>query len=372
MSYVMAPRAESAGKFSESPVSGSGKGKTIVKVCHGHPWLMKDGTISHSDCANITDVCVLGTGLTGTVRLGKWSYGKKSLYVAMKGISKDYILKHHDERHINNEKQIMSISASPFIIRLFGTFQDEDCIYFNMEFAMGGELFSYLNTRRNFPVEMARFYGAEIFLALEHVQNHGFVYRDLKPENVMLDEAGHCKLVDFGFATQPNQQGMMVTNCGTPAYLSPEQLNLKFTKGYTKVVDWWSLGCVIFELMAGLTPFNKTSKDSEYEVYTRVLQGSINFPGGFDPVAKEFVKELLHTDLKKRKSDSKQIKNHAFFKFANCQWEDVLKRRIVPPIIPDVMSVGDVSHFDAQKDVKPRKPFKVNGAMTQQGPFRGF
>lgn len=181
-SFVMELRASPDTNLSQVPSKAGGKGKVLIKVCRGHPWLMKEGSIAVSDAANITDVCVLGTGLMGTVRLSKWVRGSENLYIAMKAIRKDYVLKHHDERHIDNEKKIMAMCTSAFIIRLFGTFQDEDCVYLNMEFAIGGELFSYLNSRRYFPPEMAKFYGAEIFLALDHVQKHGFVYRDLKPE----------------------------------------------------------------------------------------------------------------------------------------------------------------------------------------------
>lgn len=187
----------------------------------------------------------------------------------------------------------------------------------------------------------------------------------------MLDEGGHCKLVDFGFATQPNQKGLCETNCGTPAYLSPEQLNLKFTKGYTKIVDWWSLGCVIFELLAGLTPFNKTSNDSEYEVYTRVQSGNISFPGGFDLQAKDICKELLQKDVAKRLTDPAKIRAHPFFQFEKCTWDDVEKRKVVPPIIPPIKSEADVSHFDVGKDMQPRKQFK-SGGPSAYGAFKGF
>lgn len=187
-SYVIERQQAPSTALSEIPLKTSGKAKGVTKVCRSHPWLLKDAVISQADAANITDVCVLGTGLMGTVRLSKWAHCGESLYIAMKGIKKDYILKHHDERHIANEKRIMAISTSPFIIKLFGTFQDEDSIYLNMEFAVGGELFGYINSKKHFPAEMAKFYGAEIFLALEHVQKHGFVYRDLKPE-VLCGEA---------------------------------------------------------------------------------------------------------------------------------------------------------------------------------------
>ena len=129
--------------------------------------------------------------------------------------------------------QLLNMCDNPFICSLFGTFQDKKFIYFVLEFAAGGELFSRLYNKKGiFGAQTSKFYLAEILLALEHVHSHGYCYRDLKPENVMLDEEGHCKLIDFGFAAKPDKEGLLHTNVGTPAYLSPEQLNHKKTGGY--------------------------------------------------------------------------------------------------------------------------------------------
>lgn len=186
------------------------------------------------------------------------------------------------KRHIVNEKSIMQCLASPFCINLFGTFQDNNHVYFVMELAIGGELFRRLSKKENFSPATAKFYATEVFCALEHIQSLGIVYRDLKPENIMLDEDGHCKLVDFGFSTRPGADGLIHTVCGTPAYLSPEQLNGKFTNGYTKIVDWWSFGVLIYELLTGKTPFCKNSKETHYEIYLRILKNKMSFPRQVD------------------------------------------------------------------------------------------
>eukprot|EP01034_Spumella_vulgaris_P029357 gene29357-36399_t len=121
-----------------------------------------------------------------------------------------------------------------------------------MQYVPGGELFRRLEKKSHFSPEVAKFYVSELFLAIERIQAMGFCYRDLKPENVMIDEEGHCKLVDFGLATVVNKEtGKMHTTCGTPAYQSPEQLNGKHTQGYTSVIDWWSLGILLYELLTG-------------------------------------------------------------------------------------------------------------------------
>ena len=184
---------------------------------------------------------------------------------------------------------------SHFCIKLFGTFQDSHNIYFALELAAGGELFRRLSKKESFKPPVAKFYATEIFSALEHVQSLGYVYRDLKPENVMLDEDGHCKLVDFGFAVQPDNAGMIHTVCGTPAYLSPEQLNGKFTNGYQKIVDWWSFGVFLFELLTGKTPFCKNNKETPYEIYLRILKVKISFPSFFDQQSKDLISRYVHS-----------------------------------------------------------------------------
>jgi hypothetical protein len=351
----------------------SAKGTLPIKVNSSHQWLLKEASIPAHLMEHVEDVRVLGSGLMGTVRLARWRYTDRNLYFALKCINKEYILKHKDTRHVNNERDILRSLSSPFIIRLFGTSQDDENIYYMLEYSAGGELFHRLMKKSSFPAEVAKFYASEIFCALEHVQDRGFIYRDLKPENVMLDANGHCKLVDFGFSTTPNRHGQCKTNCGTPAYLSPEQLNGKFTNGYTKVVDWWSFGCLIFELMTGLTPFCKNFSDSAPEIYMRVLKGSISFPSSFDKNTKDFIKNLLRSDMQTRLTDPDRIKREPYFNFGNCTWADVEARTVHPPFVPKIKDEGDSYYFDdARRDRNPRKPFKKNQGVNCMNYFHGF
>lgn len=134
----------------------------------------------------------------------------------LKSVKKDYINKHNDLRHVKNEKTILTTLHSPFCIKLFGTFQDRVYLHFALEYAPGGELFHRLGRKKSFAPAVAKFYATEVFSALEHVQKMGFVYRDLKPENVILDEDGHCKLVDFGFSRPaPTDDDRIHTLCKT-------------------------------------------------------------------------------------------------------------------------------------------------------------
>jgi protein kinase A len=363
---------------SNSSVGSSFGGGGGMQFSPKVPWLVKKmppRAASSMDTFDFKNEQVLGVGLMGTVRLARCVNCKDPAYVAVKSIRKDYIAKHNDQRHINNEKEILTLMTSPFCIQLMGTFQDAEHIYFTMEYAAGGELFRRINRKNGFSPNAAKFYLCEVFLAISHVQNLGYVYRDLKPENVMLDEFGHCKLVDFGFCTRPNQAGMCLTNVGTPAYLSPEQLNGKFTNGYTSIVDWWSLGVLLYELLTGKTPFCKSNSESHYEIYLRVLKGKISFPRGFASSAKELITSLLHADLETRLSDPVQIKNHPFF--ADVDWRAVEGLQIVPPFIPKLVEPGDMCHFDDfgpfdDRPTRPKKGKKGGGTIVGTDFIEGF
>ena len=303
-------------------------------------WLAKKGkfgklSISQLDCGRI-----IGLGLMGVVRIA--SIKDRHIYFALKSVSKSYIQRHNDVRHIENEKQIMNELNNPFCINLFGTLQDNHNIYFVMELAIGGELFRRLSKKDSFSAQTTKFYVTEIFHALEHVQSLGYIYRDLKPENVMLDEEGHCKLVDFGFSTKPDANGIVRTFCGTPAYLSPEQLNGKFTNGYSNIVDWWSLGILIYELMTGLTPFCSHPTETAYEIYLRILKVKIKFPRQFDSTSRDLVQRLCHADVDKRLCNADSIREHSYF---TVPWDAVETKRMVPPFVPRIKDQSDKDHY---------------------------
>lgn len=285
----------------------------------------------------------------GTVRVCKLKTGK---FFALKAVKKDSIIKHNDQRHVNNEKELLGLMNCSFCIKLFGTFQDRNNIYFALEYCPGGELFHRLGKKKAFAPSVAKFYITEIFVALEHIQNLGFVYRDLKPENVLLDEEGHCKLVDFGFSRPCTADGRMHTVCGTPAYLSPEQLDSKLTNGYTRVVDWWSFGVLIYELLTGKTPFSKSNRESHYEIFLRILKSKIWFPRSFDAKSKELVSALCHPQVEKRLRETGEIKTNTYFEMP---WDAVAERRLVPPFVPRLKDDGDCHYFDAYQDPGPPK-----------------
>lgn len=315
---------------------------------------------------------VLGEGLLGSVRLATFKSDKK--YCVLKCMLKEEVQHHKDERHVINERNILGTMNHPFVVGFFGAFQDKLNLYLCLELVVGGELFRYLHLKRKFDPPVARFYSAEIFLALDYIHSLGWVYRDLKPENVMLDEEGHLRLVDFGFARMPDEDGKCHTHMGTPQYLSPEQLSSKGNDiGYSVVVDWWAFGCMLFEFLTGSTPFSKPGQNRPIEIYTRIMRGRVNFPKGFDTKAKLLVKDLLHKDVNKRVGEPTRIKNYEWFE--DVPWRALERREVATPYTPTVSFPGDRSNFDSSVDDSKRPVEREAQGKVDQGDrkrFEGF
>lgn len=303
----------------------------------------------------------------GTVRVTKTK--KDSKYFVLKGVKKDSVIKHNDFRHIQHERDLLYKLNNPFCIKIFGTFQDQSNIYFALEFVPGGELFHHLNKKKSFPPAVAKFYATEIFCAIEHIQSLGYVYRDLKPENMLLDVDGHVKLIDFGFARKCEVGERMHTVCGTPGYLSPEQLDGKFTNGYTNIVDWWSYGILVFELLTGYTPFVKSHSDTHYEIFLRILKNKISFPFFFDAKSKDLIVQLCHAQLDKRLCSPELIKDHSYYEIP---WKDVVEKKLVPPITPHFKGEGDDHYFRHYQDPGMPQTDVAPHAVSSKGQFAGF
>jgi serine/threonine protein kinase len=188
----------------------------------------------------------LGTGTFGRVYLSKLKNQER--YFAMKTLKKMEVVRLKQVEHIISEKNILMQVKHPFIVNLLCTFQDTFCVYMLEEYVVGGELFSHLRRAGRFSNEMTKFYACQITLALSHLHSLDIIYRDLKPENLLLDQQGNIKITDFGFAKVVTDRTW--TLCGTPEYLAPEIIG---SKGHGKAVDWWALGILIFEMLAGYT-----------------------------------------------------------------------------------------------------------------------
>ncbi|KAI8136527.1 camp-dependent protein kinase 5 [Fennellomyces sp. T-0311] len=280
----------------------------------------------------------LGTGSFGRVHLVQSRVNAR--YYAIKVLKKSEVVRLKQVAHSNNEKHILETVAHPFLVNMWGTFQDDIYLYMVMDYVPGGELFSVLRRSQRFPDHVAKFYAAEVVLAIEYLHSKDVIYRDLKPENLLLDAQGHIRITDFGFAKYVPD--ITWTLCGTPDYLAPEIIQ---SKGYGKAADWWSLGILIFEMLAGYPPFYD---DDHLKLYEKILQGRIRWPQYFDPHAKDLLKRLLTSDLSKRygnlKNGADDIKNHRWFE--GVDFNRLLARQIRAPYIPQIRGDGDASHFD--------------------------
>ncbi|KAI0845187.1 Pkinase-domain-containing protein [Daldinia vernicosa] len=282
----------------------------------------------------------LGTGSFGRVHLVQSKHNQR--FYAIKVLKKAQVVKMKQVEHTNDERRMLAEVKHPFLITLWGTFQDPKNLYMVMDFVEGGELFSLLRKSGRFPNPVAKFYAAEVTLALEYLHSRNIIYRDLKPENLLLDRHGHLKITDFGFAKRVPDKTW--TLCGTPDYLAPEVVS---NKGYNKSVDWWSLGILIYEMLCGYTPF--WDSGSPMKIYENILRGKVKYPAYVHPDAQNLLELLITPDLTKRLGNlyggSQDVKTHPWF--AEVTWDRLSRKDIDAPYTPPVKAgAGDASQFD--------------------------
>ncbi|CAL5869819.1 uncharacterized protein PFLUO_LOCUS4049 [Penicillium psychrofluorescens] len=282
----------------------------------------------------------LGTGSFGRVHLVQSKHNHR--FYAMKVLKKAQVVKMKQIEHTNDERRMLNRVRHPFLVTLWGTWQDSRNLYMVMDFVEGGELFSLLRKSQRFPNPVAKFYAAEVTLALDYLHQHQIIYRDLKPENLLLDRHGHLKITDFGFAKEVPD--ITWTLCGTPDYLAPEVVS---SKGYNKSVDWWSLGILIFEMLCGFTPF--WDSGSPVKIYENILRGKVKYPPYLHEDAVDLLSQLITSDLTKRLGNlhggSEDVKNHVWF--AEVTWDRLGRKDIDAPYIPPIRGgQGDASQYD--------------------------
>uniref|UniRef100_A0A669BAC1 non-specific serine/threonine protein kinase n=1 Tax=Oreochromis niloticus TaxID=8128 RepID=A0A669BAC1_ORENI len=318
-------------------------------------------------------VKLIGKGAYGEVQLVRHKASKK--VYAMKQLSKFEMIKRSDSAFFWEERHIMAFSNSPWVVQLCCAFQDDRHLYMVMEFMPGGDLVT-LTMNYDIPEEWARFYTAEVVLGLDAIHLMGFIHRDIKPDNMLLDQHGHLKLADFGTCMKMGSTGMVKcdTAVGTPDYISPEVLQSQGGDGYYgRECDWWSVGVVLYELLVGETPFYA---ESLIGTYGKIMnhQNSLVFPDDVEMSqnAKDLICAFL-TDRKVRlgRTGVDEIKCHPFFK--NNQWTFDNIRDTVAPVVPELKGDLDTSNFDdievEKGDVETFPPPKA--FVGNQLPFIG-
>eukprot|EP00554_Chaetoceros_debilis_P005695 CAMPEP_0194077686 /NCGR_PEP_ID=MMETSP0149-20130528/4273_1 /TAXON_ID=122233 /ORGANISM="Chaetoceros debilis, Strain MM31A-1" /LENGTH=846 /DNA_ID=CAMNT_0038758787 /DNA_START=241 /DNA_END=2778 /DNA_ORIENTATION=+ len=274
---------------------------------------------------------VLGKGSFGKVVLVQKRTGlEKGGLFAMKMLKKTHLLKRGQIERTRTERKVLSVVDHPFIMKLHFAFQTDEKLFLVLDYCAGGELFFHLSRYRRFPEKFTRLYAAELLLALGYLHSKGIIYRDLKPENVLLDSDGHVKLGDFGLAKanikHPCKGAQSM--CGTPEYMSPEVL---LGLGHGFCVDYWGLGMLTYEMMTGLPPWYTTDRE---KLYQRLRSAPLVIPSFFSPQVSDCIAGLLQRNPRQRLGvrGKRSVMAHDFFR--GLDFREVIARRVQPPIRP--------------------------------------
>jgi serum/glucocorticoid-regulated kinase 2 len=303
----------------------------------------KHQTIKNVSLEDFQIMKILGRGSFGKVSLVQ--YKQTGEYYAMKSLKKDVLLDQDQVESTILEKKILQSLDHPFLVGMVFCFQTVERIYFVMPFIRGGELFQHLRTARYFPEDKVRFYAASIGLALDYLHSKGIIYRDIKPENILIGEDGYLKLIDFGMAKIIKNDEKATSFCGTPEYLAPEIIT---GEGHNRSADWWSYGILIFEMLCGIPPFYCDNNEKMYEL---IMHAELKFPKKI-PISdnsKDLLKKLLVKKQNNRlgaKNGFAEIKEHPFF--SGFDFEALLEKKLPPPYKPKLKDTLDVGNFDEE------------------------
>uniref|UniRef100_A0A672KF95 protein kinase C n=1 Tax=Sinocyclocheilus grahami TaxID=75366 RepID=A0A672KF95_SINGR len=297
----------------------------------------------HFSLKDFKCVAVLGRGHFGKVLLAEYSITGEMF--AIKALKKGDIVTRDEVESLMCEKRIFETVNSvrhPFLVNLFACFQTKEHVCFVMEYAAGGDLMMHIHADV-FSEPRATFYAACVVLGLQFFHEHKIVYRDLKLDNLLLDTEGFVKIADFGLCKEGmGYRDRTSTFCGTPEFLAPEVLT---ETSYTRAVDWWGLGVLIFEMLVGESPF---PGDDEEEVFDSIVNDEVRYPRFLSTEAISIMRRLLRRNPERRlgagERDAEDVKKHLFFR--NIDWDGFLAKKVKPPFVPTIQSSSDVSNFD--------------------------
>lgn len=339
------------GKTGTSKV-GCGQVAPVMAPAQGS---MQRGSIKKKDLKRLG---LLGCGGFGAVELVE--HVKTGETYALKALSKGYTVKSGMQQSVMSEKTVQLMCDSAFIVKLYETFNGEQSLYFLLELALGGELYATYNKKDFFGKEPhAKFYVAGVVFAFDHMHQRKIIFRDLKPENLLLNEHGHIKVTDMGLAKVC--AGKTHTTCGTPDYFAPELIQ---SAGHTRALDWWTLGILTFELLVGRPPFESASP---MQIYQKVVKGinKVSFPKKCKGPAEDLIKALCRADpserLPMKKGGIVNVQQHEWYK--DFDWEAMFACTAAVPYKPQVKNKKDIANFSARKeDMPPHILYKDTGS----------
>ncbi|XP_045063240.1 protein kinase C zeta type isoform X2 [Coregonus clupeaformis] len=340
--------------------------KLVPLTCQRHMDIK--AVVDGIDGIKISQEMALGLGDFDLIRvIGRGSYAKVLLVrlkkneqiYAMKVVKKELVHDDEDIDWVQTEKHVFEqASTNPFLVGLHSCFQTESRLFLVIEYVNGGDLMFHMQRQRKLPEEHARFYAAEICIALNFLHEKGIIYRDLKLDNVLLDHEGHIKLTDYGMCKEGIRPGDTTsTFCGTPNYIGPEILR---GEDYGFSVDWWALGVLMFEMMAGRSPFDiitdNPDMNTEEYLFQVILEKTIRIPRSLSVKAASVLKGFLNKDPKERLGCQVQtgftdIKSHTFFR--SIDWDQLEKKQMAPPFKPQITDDYGLENFDTQFTNEP-------------------
>mmetsp|Transcript_31581 Transcript_31581/g.64889 ORF Transcript_31581/g.64889 Transcript_31581/m.64889 type:complete len:1488 (-) Transcript_31581:142-4605(-) len=303
------------------------------------------------ELSDLEQLKVLGIGAFGRVKLAKLKHPVNGIncddkFFALKCISKQSLKENGLEKHVLNEKAIMSSLKHPFINRFYCDMEDEKYTYFLLEALTGGELCKRLREERKFPEEYSKFYSASVLFAFSAMHAKKIAYRDLKPENLVMDSTGYVKIVDFGLA-KVIEDGKTWTLCGTPAYLAPE---IVLNDGHDWAVDYWALGVFLYEMTSGKEPFRSKNP---MEVYKQIVSGYVEIPESFSTNLGDLIRKLLNTSKSKRLGRTMGGAGAVMQQrwYSNFDWDAHLEKRLQAPLRPKSRETlgEDAEKLDSQE-----------------------
>ncbi len=359
--------AELLGSYSPS-VKKATVGPTLTPAKHVHKpttfTVQQLRDILHgSRISDFKKMSVLGAGSFGAVYLVR-HLGVQKVF-AVKQLAKSHIVRTGQLEHLVAERDVLAKMDSSWFPRLYGTFHDNLNAYLILEFVAGGEFYNILRDKNRFSDDHAKFYAACVVQGLGYLHSIGFVYRDLKPENLLLDHLGYLKITDMGFAKLLKPGERTYTLCGTPEYLAPEIIS---SKGHNKSVDWWCLGILIYEMLTGGPPFED---ENQMELYKKIVKGQFTFPPYVSPNARDLISKLLSADLSKRLGNlaggTQDIINHPWFK--DFPWAKLEARELKAPFPTNVKGEEDASAFEGNVPAEMVPDFgKTDGESIKPTP----
>ena len=325
-------------------------------------WLKELEAAKGIEIGDLMLLPTLGVGTFGRVRLVEHRSTGKAF--ALKSMSKSRITKYRQQSHVRDECLLMRQISHPFCARLIKTYKDDVKVHMLLEATLGGELFRYLDTQPGgkFPEDWCRFYAACVVLALEHMHSQGIVYRDLKPENLLLDPDGYIKVVDYGFAKKVSKE-KTYTVCGTPDYIAPEIIS---RRGHDRAVDLWALGVLIYEMVTGLPPFSDEDTPDK-QIYDNITNLRYQTPRGATVSCNSLIKVLLVKTPSKRlgcgRAGLLELKRHAWF--GGLDWKALIRKEIPAPVVPVLEHDKDTSNYEKYVERDDPEPAMAAGTSDE-------